>query len=495
MSDFFLVVDQGTTSSRAILFNESGDIAFVSQKEFPQHFPEAGWVEHDPEDIWQSVLLCCKDVIAQMKESHTDGTIKAIGITNQRETTLVWDRETGKAVYNAIVWQDRRTCDFCQKLKMQNHEAIVSNKTGLLLDPYFSATKIRWILENDQSLKARAENDELAFGTVDSFLLWRFTNGAVHATESSNASRTMIYNIHDNTWDDELLSLFDIPKNILPDVKNTIDDFGVTDISVLGIEIPIVAMAGDQQAATFGQACFNEGDIKSTYGTGCFVVQNTGDVVVKSNHKLLSTIAWRINGKTTYAREGSVFVAGSAIQFLRDGLGLVKDASETQEMAKSLNDNGGVYFVPALTGLGAPYWRADVTGMITGLRRDTTDKHIVRAALEAQAYQTADLFEAFDKDYPMNMTALNIDGGLVANDWVCQFMADYLNVDIARPKVIETTALGIFYMIGIKTGLFNGFDDIRDHKENESIFEPSMDNENRQVLKTGWQKAMHKVLH
>ena len=486
-----LAIDQGTTSTRAVLFDDKGKPLFTAQTEFTQIFPEDGWVEHDPEEIWQTVLSTCQEAIDASKEMG--GTIAGLGITNQRETSVIWDKKTGKAVYNAIVWQDRRTADACKKLRQQGYESLVSGKTGLLLDPYFSASKIAWILDNQPELRVRAKNDELAFGTIDSFLLWRLTGGKVHATDATNASRTMIYNIHENQWDEELLELFKVPASLLPEVHDCASDFGQTDPKLFGESIKIAGIAGDQHAAAIGQACFEPGMIKSTYGTGCFVLVNTGDEAISSDHRLLTTIAYRLNGKTTYAIEGSIFSAGAAIQWLRDGLGIIKSASDSEAMASSLDDNHGVYLVPAFTGLGAPYWNAEARGSIYGSTRDTGAAAIVRATLESVCYQTNDLFKAMDED-GVKPSILRVDGGMVQNDWLVQQLSNTLDIRVQRPTVTETTALGAAFLAGLQTGVFESLNDLVSYWHCEADFEPKMSEQERETLITGWDKAIERTL-
>ena len=486
-----LAIDQGTTSTRAVLFDDKGQPLFTAQTEFTQIFPQDGWVEHDPEEIWQTVLSTCQEAIDASKK--LGGTIAGLGITNQRETSLIWDKKTGKAVYNAIVWQDRRTSDACRSLREQGYESMVSGKTGLLLDPYFSASKIAWILDNQPELRTRAKNDELAFGTIDSFLLWRLTGGQVHATDATNASRTMIYNIHDNQWDEELLDLFKVPASLLPDVLDCASDFGQTDPKLFGESIKIAGIAGDQHAAAIGQACFEPGMIKSTYGTGCFVLVNTGDEAISSEHRLLTTIAYRLNGKTTYAIEGSIFSAGAAIQWLRDGLGIIKSAADSEAMASSLDSNHGVYLVPAFTGLGSPHWNAEARGSIYGLTRDTGPAEIVRATLESVCYQTNDLFKAMHED-GVKPSILRVDGGMVKNDWLVQQLSDTLDIRVQRPVVTETTALGAAFLAGLQTGVFSSLNDLVSYWRCEADFEPKMSEEDRTVLIAGWDKAIERTL-
>ena len=486
-----LAIDQGTTSTRAVLFDDKGQPLFTAQTEFTQIFPEDGWVEHDPEEIWETVLRTCQQAIDASKEMG--GTIAGLGITNQRETSVIWDKKTGKAVYNAIVWQDRRTANSCKSLRQQGYESLVSGKTGLLLDPYFSASKISWILDNQPELRVRAKNNELAFGTIDSFLLWRLTGGEVHATDATNASRTMLYNIHENQWDEELLDLFKIPATLLPEVRDCASDFGQTDPKLFGESIKIAGIAGDQHAAAIGQACFEPGMIKSTYGTGCFVLVNTGDEAISSDHRLLTTIAYRLNGKTTYAIEGSIFSAGAAIQWLRDGLGIIKSASDSEAMAAGLSGNHGVYLVPAFTGLGAPHWNAEARGSIYGLTRDTGAAEIVRATLESVCYQTNDLFKAMDED-GVKPSILRVDGGMVQNDWLVQQLSDTLDIRVQRPVVTETTALGAAFLAGLQTGVFESLNDLVSYWRCEADFEPKMEEQERKALIAGWDKAVERTL-
>ena len=486
-----LAIDQGTTSSRAIVFNLAGQAVSIAQQEFRQIFPADGWVEHDPQEIWQSTLQVCRQAIREAKAS---GEVVCIGITNQRETTVLWDRQTGKPIGNAIVWQDRRTANFCQQLKNANEEAAVSDKTGLLLDPYFSATKLSWMLDQDSSIRTAAKQGKLAFGTIDSFLLWNLTGGQVHATDATNASRTMLYNIHDNCWDDDLLQLFKVPASILPEVKNCAADFGSTTEGLFERQLPIGGIAGDQQAATIGQACFHKGMVKSTYGTGCFALLNTGDRVVKSRNRLLSTIAYRINGETTYALEGSIFIAGAAVQWLRDGIKLISSATETEALAKSIDSNQGVYLVPAFTGLGAPHWDPHARGAIFGMTRDTGIAEIVRATLESVCYQTNDLIQAMSDDGDLPLAALRVDGGMVNNDWLLQFLADLIDLPVQRPATTETTALGAAFLAGLQVGLFNSFADLENCWRQQAEFNPKMDQSNRQKLLQGWDLSIKKVL-
>lgn len=487
---YLLAIDQGTTSSRAILFDTSSDRRFVAQQEFKQHFPQDGWVEHEPGDIWQTVKDCSLDVLKQAKLQAKD--IAAIGITNQRETTFVWDRKTGEPIYKAIVWQDRRTSQFCQTLKDQDKEQLVSDKTGLLLDPYFSASKLNWLLDNVPGARTRAEKGELAFGTVDTFLLWHLTNGEVHATDATNASRTALFNIYTQEWDQELLDLFKIPLSLLPEVKNSADHFGATTQTLFGGEIPITSIVGDQQAALVGQACFQPGMAKSTYGTGCFLVLNTGTQALQSKHKLLTTVAYRLNNQTTYALEGSIFVAGAAVQWLRDGIHLIKSAGDTEALARQTAEAHGVYLVPAFTGLGAPYWDPDARGAIFGLTRDTGIKEIVTAALQSVCYQTKDLQKAMESD-GQRPNALRVDGGMVANDWVLQFLANILGAEVDRPTIIETTALGAAYLAGLQVGVFTSLEDIANRWQLDRRFAPQWSKEKRDNFYQGWLQAVERV--
>ncbi len=488
-AETILAIDQGTTSSRAILFSLDGDILDLKQRELTLHYPHKGWVEQNPEDIWADTLWACQEILSAAKTPPT-----AIGITNQRETTVIWDRETGKPIYNAIVWQDRRTADRCQSLKDAGHEDLIQRKTGLLLDPYFSATKMAWILDNVDGARQSASQGSLAFGTIDTYLLWRLTGGKLHATDVTNASRTMLYNIVDQKWDDELLALFNIPHSLLPVVQDCAADFGVTDPEIVGSAIQIGGIAGDQQAALIGQACFSPGMIKSTYGTGCFALMNIGDAFKVSQNRLLTTPAYRLNGKITYAIEGSIFVAGAAVQWLRDGLGLFDHAAKSEDMATSVEDNNGVYFVPAFTGLGAPYWQPDAKALITGLSRETSAAHIVRAALEAQAYQTQDLMGAMQADAGTDPDVIRADGGLVANVFVCQFLADMLGKPVEIPHVAETTAWGAACLAALHMGIFEDLEAISSRWRPEKRYEPHMSRNDRELLYKGWKSAVERVL-
>lgn len=491
MPQHILAIDQGTTSSRAMVFDAHCHSVSVAQQEFAQHFPHDGWVEHDPEEIWQSVLTVVRSALEQADMSASD--ILAIAITNQRETTLLWDAENGEAVYPAIVWQDRRTAAYCDQLQAEGHEPLVSQRTGLLIDPYFSATKLRWLLDNVEGARERAERGELRFGTVDSFLLWRLTGGRVHRTDATNASRTMLFNIHDQQWDQELLQLLDIPSSLLPEVLDNAADFGHTDAELFGVSLPICAMAGDQQAALVGQACFTPGSVKSTYGTGCFMVMNTGDQPVTSSHRLLTTIGYRLNGQTTYALEGSIFVAGAAIQWLRDGLKLIRHADETEALAEQVGDQSGVYLVPAFTGLGAPYWDPQARGAIFGLTRDTGIAEIVTAGLQSVCFQTRDLLEAMTADGAIATSSLRVDGGMVVNNWMVQALSNILGVPVDRPRVTETTALGVAFLAGLHLGLFNSLEDFAGRWDCERSFHPAMPEERRKALYTGWLDAVRRI--
>ena len=493
MPDLILAIDQGTTSSRAIVFDRKLKPLATSQKEFKQYFPNSGWVEHDPEDIWKSVLATCKGAIAKARAKPKD--IRAIGITNQRETVVIWDRRTGKPIHKAIVWQDRRTAEMCAKLKAAGHEAVFTAKTGLLLDPYFSGTKISWLLDHVIGARTRAEAGELCFGTIDSFLIWRLTGGKVHATDATNASRTLLYNIHDGQWDDELLAILRVPRAMLPEVKDCAADFGVTDAKLLGVSIPISGVAGDQQAAVIGQACFEPGMMKSTYGTGCFALLNTGAKAVESHNRLLTTVAYQLDGKRTYALEGAIFIAGAAVQWLRDGLKIVKTAGETGGLAKAADPNQQVYLVPAFVGLGAPYWNAEARGALFGLTRATTNREIARAALEAVCYQTRDLLEAMRKDWGSSGgTILRVDGGMTASDWTMQCLADILNAPVDRPKVLETTAVGAAYLAGLKVGLMPGPATFARAWKRDKRFTPRLDAKTREARYAGWKNAVRKLL-
>jgi glycerol kinase len=488
---YILAMDQGTTSSRAIIFDTSYSIVEQAQQEFTQHFPDSGWVEHSATDIWQTSLETARAAIAQA--NITPEQIAGIGITNQRETTLIWDRATGEPVYNAIVWQDRRTADYCNSLKDQGHEAMVNSKTGLLLDPYFSATKIAWILDNVEGARARAETGELAFGTMDSWLLWNLTQGSAHATDATNASRTMLYNIHQGDWDRELLALFNIPAALLPEVKDCAAHYGTT--SLLGGDIAILGIAGDQQAATLGQACFTTGMMKSTYGTGCFALLNTGEQAVASSNRLLTTIAYQLDGKTTYALEGSIFIAGAAVQWLRDGLGIIESAKQSGELAAQADDNQQVYMIPAFTGLGAPWWDAEARGALIGLTRGTGPAEISRAALESVCYQTLDLLKAMQADWQQSGdTVLRVDGGMVASDWTMQRLADILQSPVDRPIIAETTALGAAWLAGSRAGIWPDQQGFAASWQLDKNFVPQMPPSERDCKVAGWDNAVKRVL-
>ena len=488
---YILAMDQGTTSSRAIIFDPSYSVVALAQEEFQQHFPNSGWVEHRPADIWRTTLNTAKAAIT--KAGISPKQIAAIGITNQRETTLIWDRKTGEPVYNAIVWQDRRTAEYCNGLKSQGHEPSITKKTGLLLDPYFSATKLAWILDNVDGARARAEAGELAFGTVDTWLLWNLTEGASHATDATNASRTMLYNIHRGEWDAELLTLFNIPSNLLPTVKDCAADFGHS--SLLGAIIPILGIAGDQQAATLGQACFNPGMMKSTYGTGCFALLNTGDTPVNSNNRLLTTIAYQLDGKPTYALEGSIFIAGAAVQWLRDGLGIIDSAKQSGELAATADDNQQVYMIPAFTGLGAPWWDPDARGALIGLTRGTGPAELSRAALESVCYQTLDLLNAMQSDWnQVADTVLRVDGGMVASDWTMQRLADILQSPVDRPVIAETTALGAAWLAGSRAGIWSDQTGFAERWQLDRQFSPKMSAQERAYRVAGWDQAIRRIL-
>ena len=491
MKKFIISIDAGTTSVRSILFDIKGKPIFSSQKEFTQYFPKNGWVEHDPDEIWNKTKKTLLEVIKKSKKLR--GKVLTIGITNQRETTILWNKKTGKVVHKAIVWQDRRTEEFCKKLRSQNRETSFFNKTGLLIDPYFSATKVKWILDNIPLAKKLMQKNELLFGTIDTFLIWRLTKKQVHATDATNASRTMLYNISSNEWDEGILKLLKIKKNILPVVKDCSDDFGSTHTSVTGISIPINGVVGDQQAATIGQCCFEPGSLKSTYGTGAFVLLNTGNKIIYSKNRLLTTIAYRIKGKTTYAMEGSIFIAGAGVQWLRDKMKFFKKAPETEKIVRSLKNNSDVYLVPAFTGLGAPYWDANARGVLSGLTRNTGPKEIVRAIIESVAYQTYDLFEAMKHD-GLRPRLVKVDGGMVTNNWFSQFLSNIINVGVLRPKVQETTALGAAFMAGLYIGVYKSLNDISKNWSLDKKFYPKMKNRDRTVLLKGWAKSIKKTL-
>jgi glycerol kinase len=487
-----LAIDQGTTSSRAILFDAAARPVAVAQRELPQHYPHSGWVEHDPEDIWRDVLACSREAVE--KAGVGWNAVAAIGVTNQRETVVVWDRATGEAIHRAIVWQDRRTAELCSRLKAGGAEDMVREKTGLLLDPYFSGTKLAWILDHVPDAQSRAERGELAFGTIDCFLLWRLTGGRVHATDVTNAGRTLLLDIRKGDWDDELLRLLDIPASLLPQVRDNSGVFGETAPGLFERQVPVAGMAGDQQAALFGQACFEPGMVKSTYGTGCFALLNTGEEAIASKNRLLTTPACRLGGRTTYALEGSIFVAGAAVKWLRDGLGVIKSAAETSELAARATSHG-VYMVPAFVGLGAPWWDPDARGLICGLTLDATAAHLARAALEAVAYQTLDLAEAMRADGGGRAQALRVDGGMAANDWLCQFLADVLQTPVERPANVETTALGAAFLAGLAVGVWPDQKALASTWTLDRRFEPRMGKDERERLLAGWRDAVRRTLN
>ena len=493
MAKSILAIDQGTTSTRAILFDGRRRVAGVGQKEFAQHYPASGWVEHDPEEIWKTVVSTCRKALRAADVQAAD--VAALGITNQRETIVVWDRKTGAPIHNAIVWQDRRTSALCQKLRKQGFEKLFARKTGLLLDPYFSGTKLRWLLDNVKGARRRAEKGELAAGTIDSFLIWRLTGGKMHATDATNASRTLLFDIEANDWDDELLGILDIPRAMLPEVKDCAADFGVTDKAILGAGIPILGVAGDQHAATIGQACFEPGMMKSTYGTGCFAVLNTGSEIVRSNNRLLTIIAYRLDGETTYALEGSIFVAGAAVQWLRDGIKVIERAAQSGKLAAKADTEQEVYLVPAFVGLGAPHWDAHARGAIFGLTRNTGPAEFARAALEAVAYQTRDLLDAAHKDWKGGgQTVLRVDGGMVASDWTMQCLADILDAPVDRPTILETTALGAAWLAGSRAGVWPDATEFAREWALDRRFEPAMEPSIRKRKLTGWRDAVRRTL-
>lgn len=489
MDGFILSLDQGTTSSRAILFNKKGQIVEMAQKEFPQYFPASGWVEQDAEEIWESILYCIRTVIKKSKMDMQQ--IKAIGITNQRETTVIWDRDTGKPIYKAIVWQSRQTEPICNTLRKEGYNEIFRKKTGLLIDPYFSGTKVKWILDHVKGARLKAGNGELLFGTVDTWLLYKLTGGKKHMTDFTNASRTLLFNIHELDWDNELLQILDIPPSILPEVKQSSEMYGKTDPSIFsGHEIPIAGIAGDQQAALFGQACFEPGMAKNTYGTGNFLLMNTGKQAIASQNGLLTTIAWGVNGEVVYALEGSVFVTGSAVQWLRDGLQIIKHSKESETLAQQVDSSDGVYVVPAFVGLGAPYWDSDSRGAIFGLTRGTRKEHIARATLEAICYQTKDVVQAMTTDSNIPLRNLRVDGGAVKNNLLMQFQSDILGVDVGRSSIYETTALGAAYLAGLAVGFWEHMEDIKNQYTLDTVFSPKMQSETRDKLYEGWKKAV-----
>lgn len=490
---YILALDQGTTSSRAIIFDHDGKIVTVAQREFNQYFPKPGWVEHNANEIWGSILAVMAEAFGSADIDPNE--IAGIGITNQRETAIVWEKETGRPVYNAIVWQSRQTADICEELKAAGHSDMVRDKTGLLIDAYFSGTKVKWILDNVEGAREKAENGELLFGTIDTWLIWKLSGGKAHVTDYSNASRTLMYNIYEQKWDDELLDILTVPKSMLPEVKPSSEVYANTiPYHFFGFEVPIAGAAGDQQAALFGQTCFEKGEAKNTYGTGCFMLMNTGEEAVKSNHGLLTTIAWGYNGKVEYALEGSIFVAGSAIQWLRDGLRMLKSAKDSEQYATRIESTDGVYVVPAFVGLGAPYWNSDVRGAIFGLTRGTEKEQLVRATIESLAYQTRDVLTSMESDSGINLKTLRVDGGAVSNNFLMQFQSDILNVPVERPEVSETTALGAAYLAGLAVGFWKDQAEVKDQWKLDKRFEPNMDESHREALYKGWQHAVEATM-
>lgn len=488
---YILALDQGTTSSRAILFNKKGEIVSVAQKEFEQIFPKAGWVEHDPSEIWSSQVGVAAEVVSRANLNATE--IAAIGITNQRETTVVWDKNTGKPVYNAIVWQDRRTAGICNQLRKEGHADMFQDKTGLILDSYFSGTKVKWILDNVDGARKKAENGDLLFGTVDSWLVWKLTDGKVHATDASNASRTLLYNIYENKWDKEILELLEIPESMLPDVRSSSEVYGETSGDVFAAKLPIAGIAGDQQAALFGQVCSQPGMAKNTYGTGCFMLLQTGEKPIKSKNNLLTTIAWKLDGKVFYALEGSVFIGGAVVQWLRDGLGMIRSSSDIEGLARKVDDTDGVYLVPAFSGLGAPHWDPYARGTLIGLTRGTNRSHIARAALESIAYQSTDLLRAMESDAGITLKEMRVDGGASVNDLLMQFQADILDKPVVRPKITETTALGAAYLAGLAVGYWESIDEIQQKWQVDKTFEPKMEKKEREKLMKNWHRAVDRA--
>ncbi len=485
---YILAIDQGTTSSRAIVFNRSGKMAGIAQKEFRQIFPKPGWVEHDPEEIWTSQLQVLYEALADAGIGA--GELAAIGITNQRETAVVWDRQTGEPLCNAIVWQDRRTAGSCDELKAEGFEDMIRDKTGLVIDAYFSATKWKWILDNIPGAREKAMAGELAFGTIDSWLIWNLSDGKIHVTDVTNASRTMLFNIHTLSWDPELLDLFGVPESVLPEVKSSSEVYGETADGILSEPVPIAGIAGDQQAATFGQMCLSPGSVKSTYGTGCFILCNTGQIPVLSRNNLVTTVAWQLDGRTTYALEGSIFIGGAVIQWLRDGLGLIKESAEVEQLAETVSDNGGVFFVPAFTGLGAPHWDQYARGMIAGLTRGVTAGHIARAALESIAFQVYDVIQAMEDDAGISIKELKVDGGAVVNNMLMQFQADLIGIPVTRPETIETTALGAAYLAGLAVGYWTSVEEISEQWNVDHTFIKNISTDAQKTLLKGWQKAV-----
>ena len=492
MEKFILSLDQGTSSSRAIVFDHKGQIRSVAQREFTQYFPKPGWVEHNPHEIWSSQASVIAEAITAIDINGLD--IAAIGITNQRETTIVWDSETEEPIYNAIVWQDRRTSEYCDELKAAGHTEFIRSRTGLIIDAYFSATKIKWILDNVPGARERAEKGKLMFGTVDTWLIWRLTRGEVHVTDVSNASRTMLFNIHTLQWDEELLRLFDIPLSMMPEVRSSSEVYGHTKSTIFAHKVPIAGIAGDQQAALFGQMCVEPGAVKNTYGTGCFLLMNSGEKPIDSKNNLLTTVAWKIGDKVNYALEGSIFVGGSVVQWLRDGLGIIRSSSEVEALAASVPDTAGVYFVPALTGLAAPYWDQYARGSISGISRGTTAAHIARAALEGIAYQTLDIVDAMQRDSGIELCELKVDGGAARNNLLMQFQSDLLDTRVIRPQVTETTALGAAYLAGLAVGYWDSIDDIKQQWQAEHVFEPTEERDSINKAVEGWHDAVRRVL-
>ena len=489
MEKYILALDQGTTSSRAIVFNKKGEIYSVAQKEFTQYFPKPGWVEHDPLEIWSKQAGVAAE--ATTKKGLNGKNIAAIGITNQRETVVIWDKHTGDPIYNAIVWQDKRTSEYCDQLKADGKEKMIQEKTGLVIDSYFSGTKIKWILDNVEGAREKAKAGDLILGTMDSWLIWNFTKGELHVTDVTNASRTMLFNIHTMDWDDDLLELFDIPKSMLPEVKDSSEVYGYTKTTVFASKIPIAGIAGDQMAALFGQMCTEKGMVKNTYGTGCFMLMNIGDKPIISKNKLLTTVAWRINGKTEYALEGSIFIGGAVVQWLRDGLGIIKKSQDIENLATSVESTDGVYFIPAFAGIGAPYWDQDAKGSMFGITRGTTDAHIARASLEAIAYQTMDILKAMEADSEIDIEELRVDGGATVNDMLMQFQSDVLNTTTVRPKVIETTALGAAYLAGLAVGFWKDMEEIQAIWKEDVKFQPTKDQDKIQDGINGWYRAIN----
>lgn len=490
MSNYILSLDQGTTSSRAIVFDHNGDIKAVAQKEFEQKYPQPGWIEHDPNEIWFTQAGVAAEAIARLGINGLD--IAAIGITNQRETTVVWDRETGLPIYNAIVWQDRRTAGYCDQLRDQGHADMIREKTGLVIDAYFSATKIKWILDHVEGARERAQKGKLAFGTIDSWLVWKFTRGRTHVTDVSNASRTMLFNINTLEWDKELLELFDLPESLFPEVKSSSEVYGHTATTLFAHKVPIAGIAGDQQAALFGQMCTDKGMLKTTYGTGCFMMLNTGNKPIHSHNNLLTTVGWKIGDKTTYALEGAIFIGGAVVQWLRDGLGIIKSSSEVETLAASVEDNGGLYLVPALTGLGAPHWDQYARGLAIGITRGTTAAHFARAALEGIGFQVHDILGAMEKDAGFKISELRVDGGASANNLLMQFQSDIINLPVIRPKITETTALGAAYLAGLAVGFWKDIEELKLQWQSDHVFESEMNQERQKELILHWQKALER---